>query len=169
LRKNNKKRVEEFIQNKQNELDIHEIIARIYNNLTKSDVLFKLLMEDSCIIEDLIDYLSKFSGKFKSKDNKEFLRGHLEKKSKDPSEQRKMMLSITENTLSIFINLIPKGRENKLEFRNFVLSLPTIYTKNYILSVINNCYKNLKEFQIFSSKLESNYNEAKELIEKSWS
>ena len=54
IKNNNKKRVEEFIQIKSNELEIHEIVIRTYNNLTKSSNLNSLIFNDTFIFDDII-------------------------------------------------------------------------------------------------------------------
>lgn len=173
VRKNNKKRIEDFIFMKDSELEIHEIIVRTYSNLSKSDNVFSLLLEDSCILEDIILYMCKFNGEVKTKENKEFLRSHLEKKNKDNNEQRKLILSVLENTINIFINLTKKGELNKHDFRLFVTSLSanpsTKITKNYIISGIKGALENIKTYQMFSSKLEQLATEAIDLLEKNWS
>lgn len=169
IRKNNKKRVEEFIQLKSMEIEVQEIISRIFNNLTQSSIINNLLLSDTCIFDDMIDFLGKLSGQQKQKDNKDFIKTIIEKKMKSREDPRKNIMSITENCFSAIRNLILKVKENKKEFKKFISSIEVTHDKKSLSFLIKCCVKNLKFFQINSPKIDCLHIELNNLIESNWS
>ena len=166
IKNNNKKRVEEFIQIKSNELEIHEIVIRTYNNLTKSSNLNSLIFNDTFIFDDIIEYLKKFTPPLNIKDSKDFIKTIIEKKSRE--NYRKILMNIAENSFSAIKNIIQKGNDNEKEFKKFISRLQVKYDKKSLLSLLSNCVKHLKYYQIISLKLDALMAELYELIEKKW-
>ncbi len=168
VKKPSRRKNDDFISSKQEEFEIQEIVIRIFANLVKSNFLFKELIKDSYMLIDIIDYLGKFTGQYKCKDNKEYIRYLLEKERKSGEGIRKSILSLVENSVSVIKSFVIRGRENAEDFKSLKSSLSNSYTKNYMISLITSCLKNLKSYQIFSTKLDGLVTETKEIIEGSW-
>lgn len=118
IKKNNKKKVDDFILHKSNEIDIHEIITRIFNNLTKDEGLCQIILKDPCVFDDILDFLSKLNGNFKMKENKEFVKFILEKKKKSNDDPKKTISNIMEYSLTAVKNILTIGPNFK-EFSKF--------------------------------------------------
>jgi hypothetical protein len=168
VKKQSKRKNNDFIASKQEEFEIQEIVIRIFANLVRSNFLFKVLIKDTYFLIDIFEYLGKFTGQYKGKDNKEYIRYLLEKERKSGDGIRKSILSLVENSVTVIKALVIRGQENIEEFKNLKSSLSNSYTKNYMISLITSCLKNLKNYQIFSSKLDTLVTETKDLIETSW-
>jgi len=84
--KNNKKRIDDFKNNKNTEIEIHEIITRIFSNMTKLPESLNLIGAEDTINEDIIDFLIKLSNV--KKDNKSIMDTN-KKKKRNPEELKK--------------------------------------------------------------------------------
>lgn len=167
-KKTSKKKKEDFILNKQEEFEIQEIVIRIFANLVKSNFLFKDLINDTYFFIDIVDYLGKFTGQYKRKDNKEYIRYLLEKERRSGEGIRKSILSLVENSVSVIKEFVIRGKENEEIFKNLKSSLSNSYSNSYMISLITSCLKNLKSYQIFSTKLDALVRETKEIIDSCW-
>lgn len=117
IKKNNKKKVDDFILAKSNEIDIHEIITRIFNNLTKDEGLCQIILKDPCVFDDILNFLNKLNGNFKMKE-KEFVKFILEKKKKSNDDPKKTISNIMECSLTAVKNILTIG-PNFQEFLKF--------------------------------------------------
>jgi hypothetical protein len=94
----NKKRYSDLKRKKLIEVEIHEVITRLGNNLTKSGKLaFSLL--DSYFYEDLMEYIIHIAK------NKRFIDDIHVKRKKPKEEVAKITQSIVENTLCVVNNV----------------------------------------------------------------
>ena len=75
----NKKCSSDFISSKSSELDIHQIITRIFLNLSKVNKVVEMFLQEDVILDDLLDYLTK---KSESKENMEKFLSKVSENSK---------------------------------------------------------------------------------------
>jgi hypothetical protein len=174
---NNKKRIEDFKQNKYQEIEIHELITRIIYNLSKVKEIHVLICAEKSITLDIFEYLIKFSNI--KKDN--FIKSLLDsKRKKNPEEVKKFLLSITDNTLgcfrNIFLNVMEisglssRGNKNSIEkFHCFLTCIEEKFTNmGQWESIMMSLEATLKENGITSTKFTSFKNEIKQNLSKFW-
>ena len=122
IKKTNKKKIENFILTKSIEIDIHEIMARIYNNLTKENGLCQNILKEISVFDDIIDFLSKLSGSNKTKENKEFILSIIEKKKKSNVDPKKSISNIVEYSLAAIKNILLSGPDYE-EYSKFMANV----------------------------------------------
>jgi len=159
--KNNKKRIDDFKNNKFTEIDIHEIITRIFCNMTKLPETLNMIGSEDNIIEDIFDFLIKMSNV--KKDNN-FVKNLFEadkKKKKSPEELKRVIMSIVDNSMIGICNLIIEGDDLDYKNKFFVFIDKKFQGKDNIFDfdVFTNTFTcleaSMKEFNMQSVRLPS--------------
>ena len=144
--KSNKKRIDDFKSHKFVEIEIHEIIAKIFCNLSKTPESCNMIGSEEAIIKDIFEFIIKIAN-FK-KDNVNYIKTFLENiknKRKNPEDMKKIFASIADNSMLGIRNLLLDGA-NSDYYKNFKLILEKIFV-------------NEENFFLFLSSLESTFNE----------
>ena len=115
---NETRRFDHFISKKYNEIEIHEMITRIISNLSKKQQFALAFLEENIIIDDLIQYINKIAN-YTADD---FIKYTIENdgKKKGIVEIKKTFLSIGENTLNIFRNLLNDSNFKEPQYLTFL-------------------------------------------------
>lgn len=165
--KTNKKRIEDFKTHKYNEIDIHEIICRIFCNYTRSADGLNLIGNEDSILEDIFEYLIKISNVRKEVN---LIKSHMEnqtKKKRNVQEISKMFLSIIDNSIIGIKNLI--DGESFDYYKKFLMILEKKFIDyDHFLEIFSNMETTMIENNINSSKFKNNINSITESLGKFW-
>ncbi len=165
--KTNKKRIEDFKAHKYNEIDIHEIISRIFCNLTRSEEGLNMIGYEDSIIEDIFEYLIRISNIRK---DVSLVKTHMEnqtKKKRNIQEICKVFLSIIDNSLLGIKSLIEA--ESLDYYKNFLIILEKKFT-NYdnFVDIFSSIESVMIENNINSNKFKNTINSITETLGKFW-
>jgi hypothetical protein len=165
--KTNKKRIEEFKANKFNEIDIHEIISRIFFNLTRSEEGLNMIGNEDSIIEDMFEYLIRISNIRKDVNFVKSLFENQMKKKRNVQETCKIFLSIIDNSLLAMKNLI-EG-EHLDYYKNFLMILERKFT-NYdnFVDIFTGVENVMMDNNIKSNKFKITITSITEALGKFW-
>ena len=115
-KKNDAKLLQDFIVRKYIEIEIHEILSKIVNNLTKHKEIIIIFWEEFTIIEDLMNFMFKIA-----QNNNNYVNITLEsRRIRSEEEGKKILSSIMENTLNIIINLFSFDGKQTNQFDAFI-------------------------------------------------
>jgi len=115
-----------FLKNKN--IELHEIICSICGNITKNtDACILICKENNYLLQDLIDYFFKMT--------KDYLLVFLNKYKNKKKEKIPLIISIIDNTLLTFDNLITRSKITKNYFLN-ILQLKS-HSKNTVINHIS--------------------------------
>lgn len=154
----NKKRLEDFRKKKTYEVDIHEVITRIGANITKYHKMsFSLL--DSYFFDDIIDYLKLI------KSSKDIVKEVIEKKKRDSEEIKKFILSITENSALIFLNIMSSTEDEVSDLMTAILVDHDIEDADQLFALISECKDRLNKYGCKTTKLEQCLKDLKSCFE----
>lgn len=106
----NKQLISDFKKAKIIEIEIHQIITRIFSNLSKFTFeVSDLLLREEKIFDDLIEYIDKNTGSHENLEN--FIKKIIDKdkKKKNYDRVKKIVLNVAENTCQGIRNLFFKG------------------------------------------------------------
>jgi len=110
---NYRSKYEDFKVKKQKEIEVHELTLKIGFNLTKLDYTSKWLLNKTCFVDDILDFLVYFQrGEIlngESKDVVEYI--SILKKKKSTDSTKITLLSILELTLNILVNFLSSEDE----------------------------------------------------------
>ena len=166
--KSNKKRIEDFKLHKYNEIEIHELIVRIFCNMTKLNETLNLVGCDVALVDDMFDFIIKLSNY--KKENVNFVQNLLEadKKKKNADDLKKIILSIVENTVLGIRNIVIIGED--LEFYKKFLDIlqKKFAEKEIFMSMLTSLDANLKVHKINYNKLANFILEIKNSLDKFW-
>ncbi len=165
--KTNKKRIEDFKAHKYNEIDIHEIISRIFCNLTRSEEGLNMIGYEDSIIEDIFEYLIRISNIRK---DVSLVKTHMEnqsKKKRNIQEICKVFLSIIDNSLLGMKNLI-EG-ESLDYYKNFLMILEKKFTNfDNFVEIFSSIESVMIENNINSNKFKNTVNSITETLGNFW-
>jgi len=114
---NYRSKYEDFKIKKQSEIELHEICLKIGFNLSKLIYCSKWLLQETCYVNDLLDFLIYISrGEIvngETKDIVEYL--SIVKKKKSQDAIKAILLNIIELSLNVLINFINLGDDTIAE------------------------------------------------------
>jgi len=159
--KHNKKRIDDFKNNKFTEVDIHEIICRIFCNLTKLPETLNQIGSEESIIDDVFEFLSKIANVKKDNHNN-YVKSLFEngkRKKRSPEELKRILLSIVDNTVLGIRNMFIEGDD--MEFKSkFFLFIDKKFSdkekgfdQEMIFGIFSGLEATLKEHGIVSVKI----------------
>jgi hypothetical protein len=123
-------------------VELHEVICGICANLTKNKEACIFFCNDQYhILNDLVEFFFSL--------NREYLNYFLNKNKDQKNEKVPLIISIIDNTLLTFDNIITRNNKSSLYFMNLLL-LKSI-TKNKIINHIGELIENTTELLKFTN------------------
>ena len=163
--KTNKKRIYDFKIQKFVEIEIHEIITRIFCNLSKTLESCHLIMTEEGLIDDIFEFIIKLA--HVKKDNGNYIVKVIEnakKKKKNVDEAKKVIVLIVDNSILGLRNLLLEDNYKKL-----ILWLQKKFlNEEAMLSVFSSLELNFKEHGIISNKITNLIFEIKAKLVNVW-
>ena len=175
MSQNYKRRLDDFRVNKKCEIEIHDIITRIGANITRYKNNCESLI-DSFFFDDIIEYLI-IIGVGENNDNEstnsnrsnnngaDFILKIKERKKKINLEEiKRMIASIVENSIVIFINVMNSPNEISDPFST-KLAEHDIGSADDLFELIGECRNLLAKYGVSLDTIDENFEALKSLFE----